>query len=240
MRIDVHEHVEIAGRSALTARRALAPKTDRLSVGDAFRNFHFDVTAVHGQVHRVSEDRIAEIDHKLGIDVRAAYRNFFESAGAAAEQIRKNIREIGCGRAARASPSATTSPTPAHELREIEAGKRIRPSAAKREGLGAQSVVLRALLLIAEHCVGLGDLFEFVLRFLVAFVFVGVMLLRQRPIRLLDLLLGGVLLDAEDLVVIFFGHGRGKYSGHEICFAASGVESSVRCTARSRVATFSR
>ena len=74
-----------------------------------------------------------------------------------------------------------------------------------------EAVVLLALLLVGEHGVGLGDLLELVLRFLVPLVLVGVELLREIAIRLLDLGLGRGLLHAEDLVVVLLGH-RAKYT----------------------------
>lgn len=69
-------------------------------------------------------------------------------------------------------------------------------------------VVHRALLLIAEHLVGLADLFE-LLRGVRGVGDVRVVLHRELAIRLLDLILGGVLGDAQQTVVI---------SGHSSSF----------------------
>src|SRR4029453_11549414 len=66
----------------------------------------------------------------------------------------------------------------------------------------AHLVVLLALLLVAEHVVGRRDLFESILRVLVPGVGVGVVLLGQLAVGLLDLGRGGVLRHAEDLVVV--------------------------------------
>ncbi len=68
-------------------------------------------------------------------------------------------------------------------------------------GPGA-GVVLLALLGIAEHVVGLGDLLEARLRLLVVRVAVGVVLTRELAVGLLDLLGGRLLVDPERLVVV--------------------------------------
>src|SRR5690606_33153011 len=66
----------------------------------------------------------------------------------------------------------------------------------------ADLVVLLALLGVADHVVGGRDLLEALLGGLVARVGVGVVLARELPVGVLDLLLGGGLADPEDSVVI--------------------------------------
>src|SRR5205085_7330246 len=63
-------------------------------------------------------------------------------------------------------------------------------------------VVLLALLLVPDHVVRGGDLLEALLRLLVAGVGIGMVLLRELAIGLLDLVLGRVLRDAERRVVV--------------------------------------
>jgi len=66
-------------------------------------------------------------------------------------------------------------------------------------------VELMPLVLVGEDRIGLLDLFEAALRIGVPRVHVGMVLARQTAVRLLDLGLVGVPLDAEDLVVVL-GH----------------------------------
>ena len=68
-------------------------------------------------------------------------------------------------------------------------------------------VVLLALLGVGERVVGALDLLELLLRLRVVGVAVRVVLARQLAVRLLDLLVGGLLGDAEHLVEIL-GHAR--------------------------------
>src|SRR5262249_28458166 len=70
----------------------------------------------------------------------------------------------------------------------------------------AQLVVLLALLGIAEDLVGFVQLLEARLRRRVAWIDVGVVLARELPVRLFDLLLGGGLRHAEGGVVVFEIH----------------------------------
>src|SRR4029434_11231032 len=72
--------------------------------------------------------------------------------------------------------------------------------------VGAQLVVFLSLRGIAEHLVGLVDLLEARLRRLVARVHVRVMLARELPEGLLDLLLGGAFVNAKRRVVILEFH----------------------------------
>ena len=64
------------------------------------------------------------------------------------------------------------------------------------------AVVRGALVRIAQHVVRLGDRLELLLRFLRPVVAVGVELHRELAIRLLDVVVGRRLRDAEDRVII--------------------------------------
>src|SRR5205807_6626183 len=89
-------------------------------------------------------------------------------------------------------------------------GTGVEPSEAPRAARGRERarapVVLAALLRIAEHVVGLLHALEALLGLVVAGVAVRVVLARQLPVRLLDLVLGRVLRDPQRLVVV--GAGR--------------------------------
>jgi len=75
----------------------------------------------------------------------------------------------------------------------------------------AQLVIDLALLVVAQNVVGLGDLLELLLGFLVTRIHVGVILTRQLAEGLADLLRRGGLLDSECGVIIFVGR-RGHFS----------------------------
>src|SRR5213079_1532524 len=66
----------------------------------------------------------------------------------------------------------------------------------------AEGVVLLSLLGIGEHVVRALDLLEALLGGLVPGVLVRVVLARELPVRLLELVRGGVLSDAEHLVEV--------------------------------------
>src|SRR5262249_25775509 len=87
--------------------------------------------------------------------------------------------------------------------RALPAGERI--AAAKPRELTAL-VVLLALLGIGEDVIGGRDLLELLLRLLVAGIAVGVVFARQFPVGPLDLLLRGLLGNAQRLVELV-GHG---------------------------------
>ena len=76
----------------------------------------------------------------------------------------------------------------------------------------AEPVVARPLVAIREDRVGLGGLLELLLGVLVALVAIGMVLKRQLAIRALDLLIAGVLRNAEDLVVVPFAHAFATFT----------------------------
>jgi len=75
----------------------------------------------------------------------------------------------------------------------------------------AEDVVAFPLFLIAQNLVGFIDLFELLfsgLFLVLAGLQVRVVLTRHPAVRLLQLFVGDGLLDAENIVVIAFRHGR--------------------------------
>ena len=69
-----------------------------------------------------------------------------------------------------------------------------------------EAIVCGSLVRIAEHLVGLRSLLEFLLSLLVARITVRMMFQSHLSIGPLDLLRGGVPVDAQNFVVIPFGH----------------------------------
>ena len=70
----------------------------------------------------------------------------------------------------------------------------------------AEAVVEAALLAIGEDRVGLGRFLELLFGLVVAGIAIGVVLQRELAVRALDLLIGRLALDAEDLVVVTLAH----------------------------------
>src|SRR5690606_37033451 len=116
-------------------------------------------------------------------------------------------------------PAGLPAPPPAEEVAEevaevagVEGGaEATRPRAgaarapAEAAGRGAEAadlVVLLALGLVAQDVVGRGDLLEALLGPGIAGVGVGVVLARQLPVRLGDVLGGGRARHAQDGVVV--------------------------------------
>ena len=118
---------------------------------------------------------------------------------------------LGVGRARRAGLAARVAERAAAEERveevaEAEGVTRTAGTAgtAAADALLAEHVVAAALLRVAQRLVRDPDLLEGLLGARVVGVGVGVVLARHGAVRPLDLVLGGVALDAEELVVV--GH----------------------------------
>ena len=79
----------------------------------------------------------------------------------------------------------------------------------------AEAVVLRPAARVLEHLVGLGGLAELLGRLGVVLVAVGVVLHRQLAVGLLDLGLGGVAGEPEDLVVVALGRHQPRSLRHD-------------------------
>ena len=117
------------------------------------------------------------------IDVRASAA----TAARAAKQVAEDVAE-GVGKAA---------------LEALRAGA----CAHRRVDAGVAVAVVGGLLLrVGEHLVGLLGLLEFLFRVLAVRIAVRVVLHGQLAVGLLDLVVASVAIDAEDFVVIPFGH----------------------------------
>ena len=131
------------------------------------------------------------------------------------------VAEIG---AAPGLPPAAPPRPAAHELAEQvvehvgEAGAEVEAGgagAAARaiEGGVTEAVVGRALLLVGEHVVGLGNLLELLLGDLVIRIAVRMVLHRELAIGLLEVVLAGIAGGAEKVVVVGPGHGSAPREG---------------------------
>ena len=127
--------------------------------------------------------------------------------------------EAQIGPARRAAAPAASAAEPEEvaedvgEVREdvrVEAGP-ARSTGARHAGV-AEAVVPRALVGVAQDGVGLGGLLELLFGGRVALIAIGVVLQRQLAIRALDVLLAGILRDAEDLVVVPLAHALATFT----------------------------
>ena len=146
----------------------------------------------HRQRDLRAGDRLVEGDRDLRFEVAAALgRAARRRDRGAAARPRRPAEQVG------------------EDVAHVEASKSKLPKPPKpppgpragRERAGA-AVVLLALVGVAEHVVGLGDLLEALLGLLVVGVAVGVVLARELAVGLLDLLGSRLLVDAERLVVV--------------------------------------
>src|SRR5439155_4989673 len=122
--------------------------------------------------------------------------------------------------ALRSGASPPSGATAEEHVEEVEGGIEGERTEVRRHPVGGvpERVVALPLLRVAEHRVGLADLFEALLGLLVPVVAVGVVLHRQLAVRRAQLLGGGVATDPEHLVVVALdgGHGsggRGRLAG---------------------------
>ncbi len=152
------------------------------------------------------------VEGRGGFDVIAFARTLL-IAPASAEQVGENVTESSRSSArSRTGTTGTSSPGAARKLEiEIEAlssgpAEWSACTTSEVERLAAYPVVLRTLLLVIEHRVGLGDLLESLLCFLVVGIDVRVVLAGELPVSLLDLFFGGVFLDAQDVVITTICH----------------------------------
>src|SRR5207249_400903 len=138
----------------------------------------------------------------LGLHVRAAARPARTggrpgAATAAPEQPAEQVAQPVTGPPGAAR--AATAPGLPEEVAQVEPeSAALLPAETARHR--PHRVVLLAALLVGQDVVGLGDLLETVLGVGVALVGVRVVLAGQLAVGLLDVVLGGVLRDTEDLV----------------------------------------
>ena len=115
------------------------------------------------------------------------------AAEAAAENIAEDIPEAAAENVAKAAEAAETGAAGA-------AGGRV-------ERRMAELVILRALVGIGQHLVGLVDLLEALLAFLIARMQVRVVGLGQLAVGFFDLVLGCAFFNTEHFIIIsFFSH----------------------------------
>src|SRR5262249_39066103 len=143
--------------------------------------------------HRSAERRDAERDRDLGLDL---LRLGFAGAAPAPEDGREDVSqaaEIRNVEVAAFLLGAPAAPTAAEPAASSPAGKRT---------VAAQLIVLLALVNVAQHVVRLIDLLEAVGGLRVVGVAVRMVLLREAPERLLDLVRGGGFGDSQHLIVV--------------------------------------
>ena len=71
----------------------------------------------------------------------------------------------------------------------------------------AELVVAAAFFAVGKDFVGFLDGFEFLFRFLIVGVAVGMVFHRQLAVGLFDFVIGGITGDAEGLIIILIAHG---------------------------------
>src|SRR5690606_11894007 len=192
VRREADVEVEIAVRPSAEAGAALPGEAQPLAVGRAARNAHADAL-------------LAQLQPALGAaEGPAAHGGAAARLEAARAANAERLEEVGeidvverraAGRPARAEALAEGA-EPVLRGTEVLAGAE-----------AAEIVVGGALLLVAQRLVGLGDLLETLLRVRLLGD-VRVVLAGEAAVGLLDLVLGGAALDAEDLVVVLVLHFR--------------------------------
>src|SRR5215831_1141257 len=209
MRAQHDVQIEIARRPAVYARPALAGHAQPLAVGGALRHPHADGL-------RDAVD-LAVGGHLRGGELEA---HFSAAVDLLEREMRRDLVVLPRHRKC-AAAGAPAAPGPAaealEELGEIDEVIEVPflepelalPPRGRAELLArpvaTELIVRRTLLGVGERLVGLVDLLESLLGVLFLRD-VRVVLARELPVRLLDVLLGGVAGDAEDLVVILVFH----------------------------------
>src|SRR6185369_3720660 len=155
------------------------------AVADGARNLEVD-----GDLRLETLERVLERDVDRHLDVAASLT---------APALRGAAR---CARVPEDAPEEVAQvPEVADVARPIEVAPRPGPAGAA-EDTRTDLVVLLALLGIREDVVGALDLFEALLGRLVVRVLVRMVLPRELPVGLLDLIRRGVLLDAQHLIEV--------------------------------------
>ena len=236
VRSEVHAQVEVAGCCAALAVFAFTRDADARPVADARGDAHVNRARVAVVIQREAPRRDmegvleGELDLVLDVATLAGSRapaigarparagaGLALSETAAAEERREEVGErmlisehlLHFLRRHRPEAAAALAATTAVVDVPLS-GEWIRPARAFRlfvcAPVGAKLVVFPAFLRIAEDFVRLVDLLELRFSSLVVRIDVGVMLPRQLPEGLLDLLLRGALIYAERCVVILEFH----------------------------------
>src|SRR3954470_7000300 len=235
VRQHLHAQVEIAGASAAGAGLALAGDAHPRAVADAGRDAHVDGPRMAVVLQRDPAQRAVvrlverELDGVLEVGADAGpaaaarapllaigrataaeerREEVGETAAAAAEQFFHLLLRYGPILAAAAGRVSAGPPA-------LEAAEAAEPAwealRARRHVLvgapvGAELVVLAALVGVAEHLVGFVDLLEARFGHLVPGVHVRVVLAGQLAVGLLDLLVGGRLGEPQRRVIVLEVH----------------------------------
>src|SRR5438552_1724834 len=170
-----------AGRARLRRRARFragaAARLARLQFGDRDLFFAAEHGVLERNLHVVT--KVGAALRPGGITPFAAEQFVEDAAGAAAEDFAENLERIVESAAARPSARARSG---------IESGV-------------AVLVISGALLRVAQRFIGFTQFFELFLGGLVARIFVGMIFAGQFPVGLLDFVLTGVALHAEDLEI---------------------------------------
>ena len=199
MRLERDLQIEIARRAAVHSRSALAAKPQPLPVDRAFRDARAQALAVELELALGATRRFFQRDAHRRLEVLARDRHAAAEAAAAAggaaedAHLLEEVREIDVAHVLLAAGAEAVEPV--GRRAEILAGTKAR----------AERVVGGALFLVAQRLVGLRDLLELLLgvRLLGD---VRVVLAREAPVSLLDLVVARAPLDAEDLVIVLVFH----------------------------------
>ena len=151
-------------------------------------------------MHRVA------LDHALDLEVLADAEDRFGERQRDAHPEVLAVAAAGAG----SPPPRRGGEAPLTE-EQVEDVLDVAERRALRSAGGAERVVATTLLRIREDLVRARDLLEPVLG-AVGAVHVGVMLTGERPVGLLDVLVAGAAIDAEDLVEIASRHGSASIS----------------------------
>src|SRR5215469_13232159 len=187
------------------------------------------------QAHHAAPDCRPERHVHLVFQIAARLRTLLSAAAPATKHRAEDVAE------AAAAGGALTAARAAHQIGEIESPEvemgaaalsslRCSREASESAGAGrtatgicfcccgidvvgveANLVVDLALLGIAQDVVGFGDGLEFFLSRFVPGIYVGMVFTRKFAEGLADVIGRGVFLDAENLVVVFFGCGRHRF-----------------------------
>ena len=143
-----------------------------------------------------AEAGLFKADLYLGADVLAAHGG-----------VRRTLRAAEAAEAAAETSAKAAAEEIVQNVGKAAEALGARLEAGRIERGEAVLVVLRALIGVGEHLVGLVDLFELLLALLVAGVQVGVEFLRLFPVGFLYVVGTGALVDTKYLIIIaFIGH----------------------------------
>src|SRR4051794_21825338 len=184
MRPQPHAQQQIAVGPSADAATALAGEPDHLTVAHAGRDPDLDLAAAaERQAPPAAGRRLLERELELGATVPAALREPSAAgrAPATAEHALEEVAEDVVSEAA-AEAGEAAAEAAAGALEPTRAGHVLAGSPVR-----AEPIVALALLRLAQHFVGLGDLLEAILRSRLL-VHVRVVLAREPPVRAPDVL----------------------------------------------------